>query len=219
MRTVRNITVAVDPELYRQTRRLAAEYNTSVTDRLRFLLLAMPEALRAAHYPGGRPQFGSAAARAPRAAAAAQTPVPLTDSPSVTSANTSANSQISARTSSTPNSFPTSQIGPTTPLFSSNANSSCKNVKPTQTTCFQPLAALQSAILQILYFSTPLITKTLRASETREQTERSRLLPPYSRRSLRPSPRKLLRRRNRLQIPPREHILKQPHQLPVNPPI
>jgi hypothetical protein len=45
MRKVRNITVAVDPELYRQTRRLAAEYNTSVTDRLRFLLLAMPEAL------------------------------------------------------------------------------------------------------------------------------------------------------------------------------
>ena len=45
MRKVRNITVAVDPELYRQTRRLAAEYNTSVTERLRFLLLAMPEAL------------------------------------------------------------------------------------------------------------------------------------------------------------------------------
>jgi hypothetical protein len=32
MRTVRNITVAVDPEIYRQTRRIAAEYDTTVTD-------------------------------------------------------------------------------------------------------------------------------------------------------------------------------------------
>jgi hypothetical protein len=37
MRTVRNITVAVDPELYRQTRRIAVEYDTTVTDRVRFL--------------------------------------------------------------------------------------------------------------------------------------------------------------------------------------
>jgi hypothetical protein len=41
MRTVRNI--AVDPELYRQTRRIAAEYDTTVTDRVRFLLLFLPE--------------------------------------------------------------------------------------------------------------------------------------------------------------------------------
>ena len=160
MRKVRNITVAVDPELYRQTRRLAAEYNTSVTDMVRFLLLAMPEALKAARYPGGRPQFGNAAARAARDAAAAQTPVPLTAAPSVTSAN----SQIAAHSNSAPNSFPASQIGPSTPLFPSNANSSCKTVKPTQTTCPQPLAALQSALLQILHFSTLLITKTLRHS-------------------------------------------------------
>jgi hypothetical protein len=64
MRTVRNITVAVDPELYRQTRRIAAEYDTTVTDMVRFLLLALPEAVKAALYPGGRPQFGLAAARA-----------------------------------------------------------------------------------------------------------------------------------------------------------
>ena len=118
MRTVRNITVCVSPELYRQTRRLAAEYNTSVTDRLRFLLLAMPEALKAARYPGGRPQFGIAAAPVARDAAAAQTPVPLTAAPSVTSANNPANSRITARSNSAPNSFPTSQIGPSIPLFS-----------------------------------------------------------------------------------------------------
>jgi hypothetical protein len=71
MRTVRNITIAVEPELYRQTRRIAADYDTTVTDMVRFLLLALPEAVKAARYPGGRPQFGLAAARAARAAVAA----------------------------------------------------------------------------------------------------------------------------------------------------
>jgi hypothetical protein len=64
MRTVRNITVAVEPELYRQTRKIGADYDTTVTDMVRFLLLALPEAVKAARYPGGRPQFGLAAARA-----------------------------------------------------------------------------------------------------------------------------------------------------------
>jgi hypothetical protein len=50
MRTVRNI--AVDPELYRQTRRIAAEYDTTVTDRVRFLLLSLPEAVKNARNPG-----------------------------------------------------------------------------------------------------------------------------------------------------------------------
>jgi hypothetical protein len=71
MRTVRNITVAVEPELYRQTRKIAADYDTTVTDMVRFLLLALPEAVKAARYPGGRPQFGLAVARAARAAASA----------------------------------------------------------------------------------------------------------------------------------------------------
>ena len=71
MRTVRNITVAVTPELYHQTRKIAAEYNTSVTDMVRFLLLVLPEAVKSARYPGGRPQFGLAAYRADLAARAA----------------------------------------------------------------------------------------------------------------------------------------------------
>ena len=85
MRTVRNITVAVEPELYRQTRRIAADYDTTVTDMVRFLLLALPDAVKAARYPGGAPQFGLAAARAARAAAlappAATSPNPPTPSP------------------------------------------------------------------------------------------------------------------------------------------
>jgi hypothetical protein len=71
MRTVRNITVAVEPELYRQTRRVAADYDTTVTDMVRFLRLALPEAVKDARYPGGRPQFGLAAARAACASAPA----------------------------------------------------------------------------------------------------------------------------------------------------
>jgi hypothetical protein len=81
MRTVRNITVAVEPELYRQTRRIAADYDTSVTDMVRFLLIALPEAVQAARYPGGRPQFGLAAARAARAAASAPPATPATNPP------------------------------------------------------------------------------------------------------------------------------------------
>jgi hypothetical protein len=81
MRTVRNITVAVEPELYRQTRRIAADYDTTVTDMVRFLLLALPEAVKAARYPGGRPQFGLAAARAARAAALAPPATPAINPP------------------------------------------------------------------------------------------------------------------------------------------
>jgi hypothetical protein len=85
MRILRNITVAVDPELYRQTRRIAADYNTTVTDMVRFLLLVLPEAVKAARFPGGRPQFGLAAHRRDLAAAsaspAAASPLPPTPSP------------------------------------------------------------------------------------------------------------------------------------------
>jgi hypothetical protein len=82
MRTVRNITVAVEPELYRQTRRIAADYDTTVTDMVRFLLLALPEAVKAARFPGGRPQFGLAVARAARAAVAAPSATPAANPPS-----------------------------------------------------------------------------------------------------------------------------------------
>jgi hypothetical protein len=81
MRTVRNITVAVEPELYRQTRRIAADYDTTVTDMVRFLLLVLPEAVKAARYPGGAPQFGLAVYRRDRAAASAPPPTPAINPP------------------------------------------------------------------------------------------------------------------------------------------
>ncbi len=81
MRTVRNITVAVEPELYRQTRKIAADYDTTVTDMVRFLLLVLPEAVKAARYPGGRPQFGLAAARAACTATSAPPATPAINPP------------------------------------------------------------------------------------------------------------------------------------------
>jgi hypothetical protein len=96
MRTVRNITVAVDPKLYHQTRKIAADYDTTVTDMVRFLLLILPEAVKAARYPGGAPQFGLAVARAALAKVANNPPSPTPDK-SETSPSTpvNVNNQVS----------------------------------------------------------------------------------------------------------------------------
>ncbi len=59
MRNVKNITVAVSVDLYRQTRKLAAEYDTTVTAMVAYLLQRLPDALKRAQFPGGRPQMGS----------------------------------------------------------------------------------------------------------------------------------------------------------------
>ena len=96
MRNVRNITVAVEPELYRQTRRIAADYDTTVTDMVRFLLLVLPEAVKAARYPGGRPQFGLAAARA----AASALPAPQAINPSSPSPEKCENSSCTSENAS-----------------------------------------------------------------------------------------------------------------------
>ncbi len=50
MRKVRNITVAVTPELYRETRKLAAEMDSTVTEMVAYLLMKFPSALKAAGY-------------------------------------------------------------------------------------------------------------------------------------------------------------------------
>jgi hypothetical protein len=139
MRAVRNITVAVEPELYRQTRRIAADYDTTVTDMVRFLLLALPEAVKAARYPGGRPQFGLAAARAARAAAPPAAPAPNPPAPSLPASPSPGKSQISP----------------------------CTPVNPTKPVSLQQLAGQESASVHNKYFSIPtlnsLIPKALRA--------------------------------------------------------
>src|SRR5579864_1062859 len=51
MRNVKNITVAVSAGLYRQTRKLAAEYDTTVTAMVAHLLQRLPEALERTQFP------------------------------------------------------------------------------------------------------------------------------------------------------------------------
>ena len=80
MQRVRNITVAVSEDLYKQTRRLAAQYDTTVTDMVRFLLMTLPDAVQAARFPGGRPQWGRAAHLADKAGTSWP---PIQPSPSV----------------------------------------------------------------------------------------------------------------------------------------
>ncbi|MGA2170000.1 MAG: hypothetical protein ABSG62_17495 [Terracidiphilus sp.] len=141
MRTVRNITVAVEPELYRQTRRIAADYDTTVTDMVRFLLLVLPEAVKAARYPGGAPQFGLAAARAARAAAVVPPATPAINPPSP-----------SLPSSPSPEK---SEISPCTPVNASKPHSP------------QQLARQQPAPVQDKHFSIAalkaIISKVLRA--------------------------------------------------------
>jgi hypothetical protein len=138
MRTVRNITVAVEPQLYRQTRKIAADYDTTVTDMVRFLLLVLPEAVKAARYPGGRPQFGLAAARADRAARAAASAAPVAPA-----------------------------INPPSPSPGKSEIPPCTPVNPTKPVSLQQLAGQESAPVQNKYFSIPtlksLIPKALRA--------------------------------------------------------
>jgi hypothetical protein len=144
MRTVRNITVAVEPELYRQTRKIAADYDTTVTDMVRFLLLVLPEAVKSARYPGGRPQFGPAAARAARAARAAAAIPPAT--PAVNPPSSSLPSSPSPEKSDIP---------PCTPVNASNSIS------------LQSLARQDPAHAQDKYFRIPtlktIVSKALRA--------------------------------------------------------
>ena len=51
MPKVRNITVAVSPELYRQTRRIAADSDTTVSELVRHILVHLPELLRSTNHP------------------------------------------------------------------------------------------------------------------------------------------------------------------------
>jgi len=56
MRRVKNITVCVTPEIYRQTRHLAAEYDTAVSTIVAWLLPRLPAALERTRFPKGGPK-------------------------------------------------------------------------------------------------------------------------------------------------------------------
>ncbi len=56
MRKVKNITVCVTPEIYRQARHLAAEYDTTVSAMVAWLLPRMQVALERSRFPKGGPK-------------------------------------------------------------------------------------------------------------------------------------------------------------------
>ena len=59
MQKGKHITVRVTPEIYRQTRHLADQYETTVTQLVAYLLVRMPRALDQARFPVGGPKPAS----------------------------------------------------------------------------------------------------------------------------------------------------------------
>jgi hypothetical protein len=105
MREVRHITVAVTPELYLQTRKLAAEMDSTVTAMVAYLLERFPSYLKASGYSVTVPP-GVPCHRAPRSTSKAQGP----------------NCQGCGRDAEHPS-----------PSTEKNANSDCTAVKSSQT--------------------------------------------------------------------------------------
>jgi hypothetical protein len=56
MRKVKNITVCVTPEIYREARHLAAEYDTTVSAFVAWLLPRMRIAVQRTYFPKGGPR-------------------------------------------------------------------------------------------------------------------------------------------------------------------
>lgn len=74
-RKFRNITVCVTPEVYRQARHLAAEYDTTVSAIVASLLLRLPDAMKRTNFPKGGPKHAPQTASAsPNQLAAASAP-------------------------------------------------------------------------------------------------------------------------------------------------
>ena len=98
MNKTKNITVRVTPELYRQTRHLAARYDTTVTELVEYLLERMPRALDRARFPVGgckTPVDGATATPPPTACSETEksrctVAQPPTSSPSMASTCTAA---------------------------------------------------------------------------------------------------------------------------------
>jgi len=135
MRTVRDITVAVEPELYRQTRRIAAQYDTTVTNMVRFLLLTLPNAVEAARFPGGRPQFG----RAAWLSAKAGTPWPPPVQPSSPARTSIARQNAEQQKPQNPPCTPVDSSQPSNISITSNENSVLKTAPAFQPQSIQPI--------------------------------------------------------------------------------
>jgi hypothetical protein len=84
MRKVKNITVCVTPEIYREARHLAAEYDSTVSTMVAWLLPRMRVALERTRFPKGGPKpSASAPGSLGPLVPASPAPTPLPPSPQV----------------------------------------------------------------------------------------------------------------------------------------
>ncbi len=76
MRKVKNITVCVTPEIYREARHLAAEYDTTVSAFVAWLLPRLRIAVQRTCFPDGRPKRSAPPAPARNVLVTPPTPPP-----------------------------------------------------------------------------------------------------------------------------------------------
>lgn len=76
MRKVKNITVCVKPEIYRNARHLAAEYDTTVSTIVAWLLERLPAALERSRFPKGGPKPAAQPSPTPNVLVTPPTPLP-----------------------------------------------------------------------------------------------------------------------------------------------
>ncbi len=115
-RKVRNITVCVTPQIYRQTRHLAAEYDTTVSTIVAWLLQRLPAALERTHFPKGGPKPSAKPA-----------PLPCSPAPSLPASPTPS-STLTLTPTPSPTLTPTPGLTATPP--GEIANPGCETVTP-----------------------------------------------------------------------------------------
>ena len=81
MRKVKNITVCVKPEIYCEARNLAAEYDTTVSTIVAWLLERLPAALERSRFPKGGPKPCTQPSPAVNVLVTPPTPLPPTPIP------------------------------------------------------------------------------------------------------------------------------------------
>jgi hypothetical protein len=133
MREVRHITVAVTPELYRQTRKLAAEMDSTVTAMVAYLLERFPSYLKGAGYkvtvpPGaphhlpGRPPHGAPPAPNCQTCTRVAPPVSTTPEKNANSDCTAVKPSQATNLSETSEARPHADTAPVRQYDSSNPN-------------------------------------------------------------------------------------------------
>jgi hypothetical protein len=81
MRNLKNITVCVPAEIYRRARHLAAEYDTTVSAMVAWLLERLPTALERSKFPQGGPKRPHPSPSTDASTTNSEAPAPLNPQP------------------------------------------------------------------------------------------------------------------------------------------